>query len=75
VNSINFIVGAVLLLGLAWLLTRNTEPYCDCGAERYQWRRRRRLVGNILLVMAGLALIIAALGLIVSATPDFTLHP
>jgi hypothetical protein len=75
VNSLNFIFGAVLLLGLAWLLTRNTEPYCDCGPEGYQWRRRRRLVGNILLVMAGLAFIIAALGFIVSAAPDFTMHP
>jgi len=69
------------LIGLFWrsdslaqrlaVAQENTEPHCDCGAEAYAWRRARRVVGTVLLVVAGIACMIGVLALMVSAGPAY----
>lgn len=56
-----YLLGAILLVGVSWILMRNTGPYHYRGGDRYIQLRFRRVIGNILLVVAGLALAISAL--------------
>ena len=70
-NSLVFFSGAIVSLSASLLLRKNTEPHCDCGAEAYAWRRMRRLVGTVLLVVAAIAGTIGVLALLVSAGPAY----
>ena len=70
-NSWVYFFGAMLLLSVSLLLRKNTEPHCECGAEAYAWRRLRRLVGAVLLVVAAIACLIGVLALVVSAGPAY----
>jgi len=70
-NSLVFFGGAIVSLSASLLLRKNTEPHCDCGAEAYAWRRARRVVGTVLLVVAGIACMIGVLALMVSAGPAY----
>jgi hypothetical protein len=69
-NSLVFFSGAIVSLSASLLLRKNTEPHCDCGAEAYTWRRTRRVVGTVLLVVAGIACIIGVLAFLVSPSPE-----
>ena len=68
-NSLVYFFGAMLLLSVSLLLRRNTEPHCDCGAEAYAWRRVRRVVGAVLIVVAAIACTIGVLAFMVEPSP------
>jgi hypothetical protein len=68
-NTWVYFFGAIVTLSVSLLLRKNTEPYCDCGAEAYTWRRVRRVVGTVLLVVAAIACIIGVLAFLVSPSP------
>ena len=70
-NSLVFFGGALFTLSVSLLLRKNTEPHCDCGAEAYAWRRMRRLVGAILLVVAAIAGIIGVFALLSASSPAY----
>jgi hypothetical protein len=60
-NSTMFYLGAAGLFGLSVILRKGTEPYAECGAQAYEKRRIRRLIGTILLLTAVICLGIAIL--------------
>lgn len=68
-NSFIFFLGAVLLLSVSYLLMKATHPHYNGGVGNHEWRQFWRVVAKVLLVTAGLALIIAAMGLVESLGP------
>jgi hypothetical protein len=58
-DTIGFYLGAVLLCVLGSLCMRNTSPYTRAGGEKFEKRGKRRLLGQLLLVIAGLCLGVA----------------
>jgi hypothetical protein len=62
-TAIAFMVGSFVLLGIAFLLIRDSSPISDCGAADYERRRTRRVLGMIVSIMAALCLVIALLAL------------
>ena len=58
-NIIMFYLGAVVLCGLGSLCLRNTSPYTRAGGAKFEKRGKRRLIGYLLFVVAGMSLIMA----------------
>jgi hypothetical protein len=56
-----FYLGAIGL-GLAPFFFRNTSPYSRSGGSEYEKKRLRRMIGIVVLVMAGLLLMFALAG-------------
>jgi hypothetical protein len=45
--------------GLASALISGTSPYALMGGSKYEWRARRRLLGQIFFAIAGVCLVVA----------------
>ncbi len=54
-----FYAGAFALCVLGSLCLRHTSPYTRVGGEKFVMRTKRRLLGQLLLVVAGLCLAVA----------------
>ena len=61
-----FYLGSLVLFGLSVTLIRGASPYSRLGCLAYEKKRKHRLVGQILLIMAMLALGIGVVSQFVS---------
>jgi hypothetical protein len=68
-NTIMFYLGALALFGLSTVLIGETSPYSRSVGPTFERKRKRRLVGQIVLVMATLSLGIGVLAQFVSSNP------
>ena len=68
-NIMMFYLGALALFGLSAILIRDTSPFSRMGCATYERKRRRWLMGVILLIMATLALGIGMLAHFFSGSP------
>jgi len=66
-NTIAFYLGAVALSILGLLCLRHTSPYTRAGGDKFEKRGKRRLIGYLLFVVAGLSLIMALIAQISNA--------
>jgi hypothetical protein len=55
-TAIFFYLLALGLFGLGLLLIRHTSPYSREGGSRFEWKMRRRLIGEVLILASILAL-------------------
>jgi hypothetical protein len=58
-DTIVFYICAVAFCGLGWFCMKNTSPYTRAGGAKFEKRGKRRLLGQLLLVIAGLCLTVA----------------
>ena len=63
-----FYLGSIALFGISVTLIKGASPYSQLSCIAYEKKRKHRLVGQILLVMATLALGIGALSQVVSSS-------
>jgi uncharacterized membrane protein len=54
--TILFYLGAAGLFGLGAFLVRKTSPYSRVGGTQYERKRKRKIIGAILLIAAALLL-------------------
>jgi hypothetical protein len=54
--TILFYLGAAGLFGLGAFLLRKTSPYSRVGGIKYERKRKRRIIGEILLIAGALLL-------------------
>jgi hypothetical protein len=66
-NSITIYLGAFGLFGLGSLLIRNTSPYSRLSSTEYARRRKRKILGEMLLIVGALLLGLAMLAQFVSS--------
>ena len=60
-NTMVFYLGSSALLGLAAILIRGTSPFSPTAYYAYESKRKRWLIGVILLIMAAFSFGIGAL--------------
>jgi uncharacterized membrane protein len=59
--TLMFYLGAITLFGLGSLFIRHTSPYTRKGGAEYEKRKKRRLIGVALLIVAAFILVIGLL--------------
>jgi uncharacterized membrane protein len=64
-----FYLGSLALFGISATLIRGASPYSQSGCFAFEKKRKHKLVGQILLVMAIFALGIAVLAQFFSTPP------
>ena len=58
-STIAFYLGALLIFILGCLSLKNTSPYTRAGGAKFEKRTKRKLLGLLLIVVAGIFLVMA----------------
>ena len=69
-NSVIFYLGALALFGLFTIFNKKTSPWSRSGGIKYVKKRKRKLIGKILLIIATLSLGLGVLTQFFSSNPD-----
>lgn len=66
-TAVLFFLGAIALIALGALVLRNTTSLARIGGMQFERRRRRRMIGRVLLVSAGILAVVGGITLYYSS--------